>query len=511
MNYQIPQQLKDKPDRIFQIMLLGIYLVLFMLLIQNLRYPYLWYDEAVQFWISKGLSPDSEPYSTTGNIFDTIENNKHYNMDPGGFGIILHFWTLVSNHHIWLRLLPFFFFIGVVLAFIYLSFSWHKNLNIALTTGLIPIFYPMLLTVGFEVRGYSMEVLCTLLSMVALIRIKQKVTIRNLLTWSLILALLMTSRYSAMVIVFVVSLYISLLIYKSNTSLKYKLLAITAYSTPLLLSLIYSFTFALRYQNTNIEPLYYLPYLSRNLTLLLDPLNLLYIFFISICIFALTLKNKFREIRQYEPLIYVTGLVTLIFMIFSFAGMHPWSFENRRCISMVTLGLLCFSALTGELIKPLYSSTGLIKYYLIAFGLFFMISEGRSTLLHRYGTYAEVSTYSNFRQTDLSHYDKIYVDRWESPSVKYLFEYGRYYSDVYKNIYPGHFTFTSGERHRLLMFKQDIRDWYRKQPTMNELTEYDLLITPELYKMTPKESSLDWTLFPGTTNFWIKRNEDFGH
>jgi hypothetical protein len=61
------------------------------------------------------------------------------------------------------------------------------------------------------------------------------------------------------------------------------------------------------------------------------------------------------------------------------------------------------------------------------------------------------------------------------------------------------------------MFRQDINDWYGMQPRMNELTEYDLLITPELYKMTPKESSIEWTLFPGTTNFWIKRKEDFGH
>ena len=55
------------------------------------------YDEAGQFWMSKGLHHYSAPYSECGSLKDALEYNRHYNMDPGGFTAILYFWSKISN------------------------------------------------------------------------------------------------------------------------------------------------------------------------------------------------------------------------------------------------------------------------------------------------------------------------------------------------------------------------------------------------------------------------------
>ena len=54
------------------------------ILLVSARYfnnPYLWFDEAGQFWISKGLNHDSAPLSECGNVIDVIENNQNYNYE----------------------------------------------------------------------------------------------------------------------------------------------------------------------------------------------------------------------------------------------------------------------------------------------------------------------------------------------------------------------------------------------------------------------------------------------
>jgi len=179
-----------KSDKVFKYLLIGIYSIIFITILHNLRTPYLWFDEAGQFFISKGLNHNSIPYSHPNGLLSVIENNKHYNLDPGGFSVLLHFWSYISNYHIWLRLLPFIFFIGVVCSFIFLSYKWTNNLNIALLIGVIPILTPVVLAMGFEVRAYSMESLGTMLTIVALEHFKKDVTNKYLLVWSCIFSFL---------------------------------------------------------------------------------------------------------------------------------------------------------------------------------------------------------------------------------------------------------------------------------------------------------------------------------
>ena len=125
-----------------------LYLICFITICTNLDSPYLWYDEAGQFFISKGLNHDSNPLEKGGDFSSVLTNNALYNMDPGGFSILLHFWAKISNYHIWLRLLPFIFFIGSIFCIIFLIYHWLKIINIAILLGFIPFLIPLFLNMG---------------------------------------------------------------------------------------------------------------------------------------------------------------------------------------------------------------------------------------------------------------------------------------------------------------------------------------------------------------------------
>ena len=152
------------------------------MLVFSVRYemnPYLWFDEAGQFWIAKGLNHDSDPMSATGGILEVIKNNQNYNLDPGGFSLLLHFWSFVGNGYLWLRLLPFLFFVLTIIGFIYLAYRWTGNKYTAVLMGFIPMIIPMIYHEAFEVRAYSMEVLGVVAGAIAIDSLQRKINYNN--------------------------------------------------------------------------------------------------------------------------------------------------------------------------------------------------------------------------------------------------------------------------------------------------------------------------------------------
>lgn len=127
---------------------------------RNLWATDLWYDEAGQFFISHGLNHWSEPLSSDGNLIDALTANHDYNQDPGGFTALLFFWVKISSEHVWLRLLPFLFFIGTIVFTCLLSFNILRNKQLAYASGLL-VFALAGGTFAHELRAYSME-LCGL-------------------------------------------------------------------------------------------------------------------------------------------------------------------------------------------------------------------------------------------------------------------------------------------------------------------------------------------------------------
>ena len=108
---------------IYKIAQYGTFFVFSMLLgyiiYESLTDWYLWYDEAGQFYISKGLHHNSKPFTSYLGVANVIYNNRYFNLDPGGFSVLLNYWSMGSNHYAYLRLLPLLFF----LAFIFVAYK----------------------------------------------------------------------------------------------------------------------------------------------------------------------------------------------------------------------------------------------------------------------------------------------------------------------------------------------------------------------------------------------------
>ena len=462
--------------------------------------PYLWFDEAGQFWISKGLNHDSPPLTPIGNLWDVIMNNRDYNLDPGGFSILLYFWSILSNHFIWLRTLPFILFLLTIVGWIYLVYQWTKNKNISLLLGFIPILMPILYNEAFELRAYSMEVLGCVVGAVALDSLQKNLSLKTLFMWSLLLSAFMTSRYSFIIVAFVISIYILYLIYESKGDEKNrKIEMLVVYVLPLFLTVVGIYYFSLRYQNPQISALHYLPYLSKDISILVKNVSLLHLSsLIFICWLVYELKT-YEIVKKYRGIVFVTLAVNVLFIILSLFGLHPWGGDCTRCISMITLVAISYTAILTEACK-------LINTYIdIKFITLFVVCM-MFLLLYKF----EVKNAKN-RDNALMNYQlidvkgKVYVDRWESPCMRYQLEYGQLSDNV---DYLEQFTFASFIPHRFSLVESNDRimlsDFYRTQPHISELDMYDVLIIPELYIYRYNEME-NWKSISDKNCVWIRK------
>lgn len=461
--------------------------------------PYLWFDEAGQFWISKGLNHDSPPCSPNGNLWDVIKNNQDYNLDPGGFSIVLYFWSMISNHFIWLRSLPFLLFILTVIGWIYLIYQWTNNKNISLLLGFIPFIIPMIYNEAFEIRAYSMEVLGCVVGCIAINQLQKNISYRTLLFWSCVLAFFMTSRYSFILVIFVISTYVLYLIYKTKKSTKDLIGKVLAYSIPILFVLGYVIIFALRYQNPEISTLSYLPYLSKNIKIIIGAASLRHIFYLLLLCWLSYELRKSLIIKKYIGILYITLVTNILFFILSLCGYHPWSGDTTRCISMIVLVIISFTAILGELLNLLDKYVN-IRIIFLCFICVRLLSLYKSDI-----------KYARHRENALTHYqkittiEKVYIDRWESPCMRYQFEYGELQGC---NAYPKAFTFQSFRSHSLIKEpgkeRLSLSEWYESQPNLDDLDNYSVLIAPELYNNKEKEP-VSWKSINDYNCVWIKK------
>ena len=168
----------------------------------NLLNPFLWFDEAGQFFISLGLNHYSEPNSLPGTFNEVLLNNNKFNLDPGGFSILLFLWLKISTNYSWIRLLPFLFFISSVFLTIEISKKVYDFKN-PWIYGFLLFAIPQLVFRSIELRAYTMEVLSILISISLIVNFKN-LNSYKLLTISILSSILISSRYSS-ILLFVLS------------------------------------------------------------------------------------------------------------------------------------------------------------------------------------------------------------------------------------------------------------------------------------------------------------------
>ncbi len=484
------------PYKVFLVLIVLTYAAVILLLSKNLNSPNLWFDESGQFWMSKGLNHFSAPFQQSGNIQDAMHQNNVYNLDPGGFTILLHYWSEFYTGHIWLRLLPFIFFILTILSFALTAYLWSKDLLLSLILGLLPAMSPMLVQYGFEVRAYSMEYLSTALTVLFITDIKTKdISYRKILIYGCIFAFLITSRYSAAipVAVFCVIFFIHSL--GKNFNIRQTITMNLCLSLPIAVSAIAIYLLALRYQNPEITP----PDYIKDITLKYGYefiktkrfifYNFNFFLFIALLIYSEMSKMNFSY--KFRPLLFIILINNLLLIILSILGKHAWDITSRWCISLNLLSMITLAASVCLVFHILDEKLNNYRQNIRAIFIFFSCAGfiAGQTILNL-GYKESDHTYDLLRSINLTRNTNVFISRNTSSSLRYLYEYGALKNLPVSKLYPKIFKMSN-----LNMLE-----------TLNNVdpSKYSFVLLSQNLKIS-YSNSINWQQIDTEGNLWKKK------
>ena len=358
-----------------------------------------WYDEAMQFWISFGCDPDE--ITMDNSVVEVVKLNQIFNHDPGGFSLLLHFWLKVSQSIEWIRLLPLLFFIGSVMVISLTIQSLFKDKLLSFICSLIPFLFDSLLYFSTEIRAYSMECLCSSFSMLAVCILPKQKAFGKITLFSIMLCLLMTSRYSAIIEVAIAMLVIALYWLRHyRISAKERIFfLIVPFVT--IACLIYFFSLSL--QNPSIKTPYYI-----DTSFKIDGLNITFFLIPPCCLF---LFSHFKNRILVTLALYVT-LLNFAFLILAIFNIHPADIRSKYCIGVFFVNIIFLILLLAKLLSSIKHHTK----HNIALGI---ITLG-ILLQHRSLSMRKGQDFLDTKELCKLYEKKIYVDETLSPTLKYL-------------------------------------------------------------------------------------------
>lgn len=399
--------------------------------------PYLWYDEAGQFWISKGLNHYSAPLSSEGGLCDVIQNNRNYNLDPGGFSVLLFFVLKICDDLLFIRLLPVVFFVGCSF-FCYRYMRVSEDKKISLLFSLVIFAIPIINTRVSELRAYSMEMCGTIMVLFLLQKLSREISIKDILLLSLVSCFSFTSRYGFFAVIAYTGIRLLYLSIKQKTGVVTSLLI---YSIPIVCTVAIVYLGMMAYQKSTIG---YVGYISHSPILLLSPLSLLYYFNIIVAITNLRSKKCLSELHM------MAIGVSSVYFLFSVMSLYPWDFHRTMSASL----LLCLS--TAEFLIYKLKSYNLM--YGVIFGIIVLTASTLVTvrrLAHlpfeiKNDPVAETRRYKDSHQEEI-----LYIHYMYSPSVRWFYEYGSGQKFKVLDDYPNSFILDKGEQHSVATHKDE--------------------------------------------------------
>lgn len=119
--------------------------------------PYLWFDEAGQFFLALGMDHWSAPFTPPQDLHAVLQENNRYLFDPVGYTLLVRLWATAGTSAVWLRTLPFVGFLGMLgTAYALLRKADVPRPAALLLTALLPSS-PLLHHYAGELRPYSFE------------------------------------------------------------------------------------------------------------------------------------------------------------------------------------------------------------------------------------------------------------------------------------------------------------------------------------------------------------------
>ena len=275
---------------------------------------YLWFDEAGQYYISRGLNHTSLPFSSPEGIRAVWQNNLSYNLDPGLYSILLFFWLKIGQGYFWIKLLP------LILSLTFVK-VWNDLLDIVLSQKpvlliqIAPILIWFITAKVGELRPYMLEYIVTVIALRAVIR--GDLTNIDLM----FLSLGIWCRYTSVI---VVSLAIASIVI-GDTKRFVKRYGIYLYLLSIATMLLTSYPIHSRS--------------AQKMSYLVERINFDTITFVVLILFAIILFLS-RRIKLHSRYFIFSTLLVLSFAALGYVGKHPFTFTDARCGSMVITLLL---------------------------------------------------------------------------------------------------------------------------------------------------------------------------
>lgn len=422
-------------------------------LVASLNAPIFDYDDAGQFFISKGLNHYSAPYSSQGTLSDVMYQNANYNLDPGGYSILLHFWTYISNDVIWCRSLAFLFFILSVLLALQFIKKNTRSLNWAFIGVSLFFLFDAFVIKATNVRGYTMEMLGGIL-VLYLVSV-DRWNISKLTLAGFTIAIFCTSRYAFIPLAFVACFII--ILYDIITRSKYYGFVFLLIPIFAVLLLIHHFSYSIQ-SNGGVMDVYSGQYISANPKMLLR----FWILPTVLSIFEVY-KNRYNSFDMWFRLSLLIFLTNAGLIIASCLNLHPWG--NDKCYSINTCSLVYFVLYIHRHFsgKKIFFPFQVFLISLLCLKLFTVIDKKS----HQNGK----DSFSIYYGLPVGTYDKVFVDPWETPSVRYNFEYGPFKKERIAMGYPEKFYFGYGTKHS----SKDINLWMYDKNEMKQCDHFLLL------------------------------------
>jgi hypothetical protein len=434
------------PLRILLCVIVG--LVLFKFCAENITNQNFWFDETGQFWMAKGLNHFSKPLSPEGTITDVIVNNSKFNLDPGGFTVLLHFITFLGNTPAILRSLPFVFFLLSFILIVKIAFLWRPGSGVCLLCGFVLFVSDLPLHYAFELRAYSMEMF-TVLFALYLVYNKDKIYHKTSFAFfsGLVIAAGITARYSAIVSVMPLLFFIGYDIITKRVDIKkcWTRLAVLAFPVLVMMILVYCLT--LRFQNPSMSSPDYvngLMFRTSGLTsvsgrklLFLAPLLTMILLFI-----VFRRKNWFE---RYNRFVIFAVIQNLFFVTLSLLGKYPWGIDSRWDIGIHVLFILAIIPLLFIFFDKVAKHTFFCLAVFLLVSLLVAYKAAYRGMEFRYEPWD--SMYKSILANALDSQDIILINQGASPTIRYLYEYGGL-KEKAAGLYPDNFYyFDSGENH----------------------------------------------------------------
>lgn len=392
----------------------------------GLHNPFLWFDESGQFWISLGLNHYSDTYATPGGIAEVIEGNRHYNLDPGGFSLLLYLWLKICNDSIvFLRLLPFLFFAALAVFTFWYTYRSRKNIVEACLYTTLLFVWEVTANEMTEVRAYSMEMCGVVSTMCFLPALHTRKNIRSrLFLLSVWLSFFCLSRYDFFIFAFSTALWVLSIVWLQRKSWGDFFGGSVLFAAPLLLTVGAVLLGITSHQEPAGAAVTY-QYIGTNPKVIFSPLVLF-----ALANVLLIVRDIVR--RERTPDTHILFLIVFsVYFVLSALSLYP--LDSRGSIGLtILLTITLLERLIGGVKIP-----SLMKFLIILalcrLSQHMPISDYGSLSLDSDVLREYVRTKENHKS------DKVFIDYWMAPTIRHLYEYGDWKELAEQDGYPSRF------------------------------------------------------------------------